>query len=461
MPTQACGKSDDNMKRFSAVVEPFRASLRNERSSLRSSARLLVMMGAARLALFVAFLVLLKKMGSAQFGTFFLGYNTLAMVPLLLDFGIGQTFVRHISFYQDSRPQFAGYLQWLFFALRAWTVAILAIVVWPVVPLAAKFLNLKQQQPLLTVAILGSGAVILFEYVSSIFQSQCMFRRYEAYIFLRNCLFLLAVVALLAVAPGLLSPMWLMVCVVLIHLALVASAYPAVSKRWNWRAGTFNEFRPYLVRYSKWLSAAAVCVALYRRMDLYYLSHFRTLHDVGNYSLAVVLAEPVATVSPALFTVLLPKLAAEPTAGRIARHFRLSALLCAALAVGVTAYLGALRFAFPFFGPQYREAFPAACLLLFGSVFLIGYNLLSLVFLATDHPEVLGQIALAMAVFSLIVNWFAVPAYGVLGAAAVYGLSQILGILIATFRIRRLLHHGKLFLRVATETMVPAEPVLT
>jgi len=65
-----------------------------------------------------------------------------------------------------------------------------------------------------------------------------------------------------------------------------------------------------------------------------------------------------------------------------------------------------------------------------------------------------------MAVFSLVANWFTVPVYGVLGAAGVYGLSQLLGILIATFRIRGLMHRGTLFLRVSTETMVPAESIL-
>jgi hypothetical protein len=52
---------------------------------------LLVVMGISRGALFVAFVLLLRRLGSVEFGTFFLGYNTLAFVSQFADFGIGQT----------------------------------------------------------------------------------------------------------------------------------------------------------------------------------------------------------------------------------------------------------------------------------------------------------------------------------------------------------------------------------
>lgn len=437
-----------------------RPSFLTEAAGLKHSARLLMTMGAARVALLFAFLLLFHRMGPVQFGIFFLGYNTLAMVPLLADFGIGQTFVRHISFYRESEPRFAAYLHRLFFVLKLLSVGALALATLPAVWWAAGFLNLQGKELFLVVAILGSGAAILYDYVNSVFQSSCLFKRYELNLFLRNSLFLAAVMTLVFAKQSLLTPIVVVSILVLINLALAISAYPYVSRQWQNRSGQFDDFRAILLRYSKWLTVAAVCFAFYRRMDVYYLSHFRTLREVGTYSVASVLVEPVAMISPALFTVFLPKLAAEPTPEKFKRHFHLVLLVSLFVALGICAYGAGLYFAFPRLGPEYREAFPVAALLLFGTLLLIAYNMLSLIFLASDHPELFGQIALAMAAFSLLANWFAVPAYGVFGAATVYGSSQMAGIVLATFSIRRLLRRQELFGRVAG-TMAAPESALT
>jgi O-antigen/teichoic acid export membrane protein len=298
------------------------------------------------------------------------------------------------------------------------------------------------------------------EYVNAVFQSQCLFRRYELYLFLRNTLFLAAVIFLILLKRDLLNPTVLILLAVLINLGLALSAYPYVSSRWRGKIGEFSEFRSNLIRYSKWLTVAAICFALYRRMDVYFLSHFRTLHEVGIYSVAVVLVEPVAMVSPALVTVFLPRISAEPTPQKLRSYSRLVVVICALVLAGIGVYAGVLRLVFPLLGAEYREAFPVAAILLAGTVLLIGYNMLSLVFLASDRPELFGRIALAMAVFSLIANWFAVPAYGVFGAAGVYGMCQALGIFVAAIAIRKLLREGSL-LSLRSEPLVPSESLLT
>ena len=445
---------------FSPLLRSIRGQVFPEhQSGLVKSARLLFALVIARVTLFLAFVLLLRNMGPAQFGSFFLGYNTLAFVPLIADMGIGQTFVRHISFYRTSRPQFAAYLQRLFFTLKTASVAIVLLVALPVVPLIAHFLNLQSQQFLLTVAIMGSGAVILSEYANAVFQSQCQFRRYELYLFLRNTLLLLAVVLVSTFRRTLLAPAPLILAIVLINLLLSASAYPYISSRWHGGIGKFSDFRSKLFRYSKWLTVSAICFALYRRMDVYFLSHFRSAHEVGIYSMAVVLVEPVAMISPALVTVFLPQISGQPTNAKLLWYMRLVAMVCALVLIGICVYIAILRVLFPFLGAEYREALPVVALLLCGTVLLIGYNMLSLVFLASDRPHVFGQIALAMAIFSLVANWFAVPAYGLLGTAGVYGLCQALGILLATLSIRRILRTGTLVLR--SDPFVPAESVLT
>ena len=429
--------------------------------NLVRSVRLLLTIGAARVTLFLAFLLLLRRMGPAQFGIFFVGYNTLAFVPLIVDLGIGQTFVRHISFYRNTRPAFSAYLHWLFFVLKLASVGGLLLVALFALPVIAKFLNMQNQQWLLMAAIMGSGAVVLSDYANCVFQSQCLFKRYELYLFLRNTLFLTAVVLLVVLNRTLLTPTALILALVAINLTLAGSAYPYVSRRWQQRTGEFANFRSSLIRYSKWLTVAAICFALYRRMDVYLLSHFRTVHEVGIYSVAVVLVEPVAMISPALVTVFLPGISNEPTPHKLRSYARLVGMICSLVFIGICLYLGVLRLVFPLLVAEYREAFPVVAVLLVGTVFLIGYNMLSLIFLASDRPELFGQIAFVMAAFSLIANWFAVPAYGVLGAAGVYGACQALGILLAAFSIRRLLREGKPVLHLESEPFVPTESILT
>lgn len=449
------------MSRIATLAGRLFGGRTTDSAGLAHSFRLLVVMGLSRGTLFAAFLLLLRRMDSVQFGTFFLGYNTLAFIPLVTDFGIAQTFVRHISFYRSSRPGFAAYLYRLFFVLKISSASVIAALAWIVVPLLAKFLHLEDQKPLLTVAIVGSGAIVLFEFVNSVFQSGSLFRRYELNLFLKNTFFLAAVVLLVMLKPHFLTATVLIVCLVLINAGLVVGAYPFLTTQWRNRNGSFSDFRGSLLRYSGWLTVATICFAIYRRIDVYYLSHFRNLGEVGVYSVAVVLVEPVAMISPALVTVFLPRLSADPSSQRIGHFIGMVGLVCAMVALGGCIYAGALRAAFPWLGAQYRAAFPIFALLLLGTVFLIGYNMLSLIFLAADRPEMFGSIALAMAGFSVVANWFAVPAYGTLGAAGVYGLSQFIGIALAALFIRNWARRGILFERIEAGLAIPTESVLT
>ena len=156
-------------------------------------------------------------------------------------------------------------------------------------------------------------------------------------------------------------------------------------------------------------------------------------------------------ISPALVTVFLPKLSAKLTDHSLVHFLRLVACVCLMVSAAVIAYVVALRTAFPLLGSQYRQAFPVAGLLLGGTVLLIAYNMVSLVLLAADRPEYFGGIALIMAAFSLAANFFAVPWQGALGAAEVYGSSQVLGIALAIGAIRRLRRRGVLCLRLAAQ----------
>jgi O-antigen/teichoic acid export membrane protein len=431
-----------------------------DQSNLVRSTRLLLALATARATLFLAFMLLLRKMGATNFGTFFVGYNTMAFVPLIFDLGIGQTFVRHISFYRSSRPDFAAYLQWLFFVLKISSVAVLILCALPALPFVARFLNMQQQEWLLLASILGSGAVVLSDYVNSVFQSQCLFRRYELYLFLRNTVFLAAAIIVVVLKQSLLTPVVLITVLLTIHLGLAASGYRYVAGRWQGRAGEFSEFRSNLFRYSRWLTTAAVSFALYRRMDIYFLSHFRSAHEVGIYSIALVLVEPLAMISPALVTVFLPDISTAPTATKMRGHTRLLVTIGGLVLIGVCAYLAAIRLVLPYLPADYHEAFPVVAVLLLGTAFLIEYNMLSLVFLASDRPDLFGQIALTMAAFSLIANWFAVPAYGMLGAAGVYGICQALGIVVASFSVRRLLRERGLFVASEADLDLASESVL-
>ena len=426
-----------------------------EGGNLAHSARLLIVMAISRGALFVAFALLLRRMGSFEFGVFFLGYNTLAFVSQFADFGIGQTFVRHIAFHNGPRPEFAAYLYWLFFLLKLASAGVVAVAALVASPLAARFLHLEDQRRMLEIAIAGASAVILFDFVNCVFQSSHLFGRYELNLFLKNALFLIAVIVAIFWRPHWLTAVALVACLVAINSALAALAYPFLQRRWQARAGGFGDFRPDLFRYSGWLTIATVCFALYRRMDVYYLSHFRSRAEVGTYSVALVLVEPIAMISPALFTVFLPKLSADLTKERVARFVGLVARLCVLVLVGCGLYAVAVRLAFPLLGAEYGAALPLTMLLLVGTVFLIGYNLLSVVFLASDRPEVFGGIALAMALFSALANWFIVPMYGAYGAAAVYGLSQLGGIALATVFIAKWLRRGIFLSTAAGEVAVP------
>jgi len=170
----------------------------------------------------------------------------------------------------------------------------------------------------------------------------------------------------------------------------------------------------------------AVVQYLQHRADVVLVLYFLPLRDLGIYSLAVALAELLLYVPLSVSQVLLPHIASseEADADRITSAFcrasvfttALLSLLLALLATGVV----------PWLLPAFRQAVPVIWILLPGVVVASIFKVLSSDLNGRGMPLKTLFPAAAALVFSVAGCCYAIPRFGMIGAATVTSLAYLL-----------------------------------
>jgi O-antigen/teichoic acid export membrane protein len=182
----------------------------------------------------------------------------------------------------------------------------------------------------------------------------------------------------------------------------------------------------------------AVVQYMQHRADVVLVMYFLPLRELGIYSLAVGLVELLWYVPQSVSQVLLPHIAgsSESDADSITSAFcrasiGAAALLSLLLAVASTIVV-------PWLLPAFRAAVPAIWILLPGAVAASVFKVLSADLNGRGQPLKTLFPALAGLAFSVAGCLYAIPRYGLLGAAAVTSLSYLLNASVYIFIYTRI-----------------------
>jgi O-antigen/teichoic acid export membrane protein len=144
-----------------------------------------------------------------------------------------------------------------------------------------------------------------------------------------------------------------------------------------------------ILRFAKWLAAANLAYLLAQRLDLFILSRYASLSDVGNYGAALRVVVLASIMTGALPALLLPR--ASRTAGSIseARRFTRHALGISVLVTVVTVimWLAVPLVVHGLLGSDYSGSIQLTRILLIGTVFAAFSTPLSQLFLAEERPK--------------------------------------------------------------------------
>lgn len=170
----------------------------------------------------------------------------------------------------------------------------------------------------------------------------------------------------------------------------------------------------------------AVVQYMQHRADVVLIMYFLPLRDLGIYSLAIGLVELLWYVPQSVSQVLLPHVASsnESDADSITSAFCRASVSVAAL---LSLLLGTIStFVVPWLLPAFRESIPAIWALLPGAVGASIFKVLSADLNGRGQPlKTLFPASIGLA-FSLAGCCYAIPRFGMLGAAVVTSLSYLL-----------------------------------
>jgi O-antigen/teichoic acid export membrane protein len=187
-----------------------------------------------------------------------------------------------------------------------------------------------------------------------------------------------------------------------------------------------RRFLPAALRFGWRSHLGAVTQFLQHRVDILLVAHFLPLREVGQYSVAVGVAELLWNVPNTVASVLMPHVAgsSDEHAKHLTSLFCRSALgLTAALAVAVGA---ASSLAIPWLLPAFRSSVPLIWMLIPGVVAASVFKILSSDFNGRGRPlETFRPAAIALTV-SVTAGIVVVPRYGVAGAACVTSAAYLL-----------------------------------
>jgi O-antigen/teichoic acid export membrane protein len=170
----------------------------------------------------------------------------------------------------------------------------------------------------------------------------------------------------------------------------------------------------------------AVVQYLQHRTDVVLILWLLPIRDLGVYSLAIGVVELLWYVPQAVSQVLLPHIAdsTEAEANRITSAFcRASVAITALLSLTLAALS---TWAIPWLLPGFREAVPVIWILLPGTVVASIFKVLASDLNGRGQPLKTVFPATAALAFSAAGCWWALPRFGMMGAAAVTSLSYFL-----------------------------------
>lgn len=381
-------------------------------AALAGYGTLLAGSAVGRLLSFVTGVVLARHLSASAFGEFSIFFGVLLVVAEATNF-IDFTYVRHANTSPSNRLSFMRaslVLKCVFLA----TAAILAL---PVGALLARLFHKPDMTVTLALAV-GAGSLLnVLSLKLADYLADERYLRLTVFNTIYSALVLGVLIALIRANVDLSGP--LIGSVFVGAAAVVAIVCFAQMLRACSPLKVEVAVLRRMLAFGKWLGAASLAYLLAQRLDLFVLSAFANLTQVGDYGAALRIAVIASIMTAALPALLLPRasrtLGSSEASRRFIRHALSVSLLVTVLTVG-------LWFAVPvvvdsLLGRGYRNAIPLTRIMLVGTVFAAFSTSLAQLFLAEDRPRKAFYFRLVRLVALVAFAFLLVPPYGGKGAA--------------------------------------------
>lgn len=175
------------------------------------------------------------------------------------------------------------------------------------------------------------------------------------------------------------------------------------------------------------------------RIDMYMISYFRGVTDLGYYSLSVSLAEKLWLIPASIGTVLFPVISGmkhKEGSEFVAKTIRVTMWMM--IVLGTISMILAKPFIVTLYSKNFSPSITPFRLLITGVIAFSIWNFLTDTFIGWGRPKVNVYLYGIVLVVNIIMNMYFIPQWGISGAAFSSLIAYILGTLISIFIFLRL-----------------------
>jgi O-antigen/teichoic acid export membrane protein len=288
----------------------------------------------------------------------------------------------------------------------------------------------------LRIAFIGVGSILLFSFTTHSLQALQKFVSWSAIQVGTNLVRLLIIVIFyymgsISVANTLGAYIIMPFLGFVFGLFILPSSFIKVTNENKVSKDFFN--------YNKWVAAFTLVAAIGSRLDTFITARLLSAAQLGIYAAANQLVQIVPQIVVAIGTVIAPKMASMTKIDDLVAYIKKTQVM-----VIVLSFMGVLAIPFVIylipilFGSEYLGSIPVFVVLLFGMlIFLISVPVHNAIFYYFSYPKLFLWLSLVHISIISVGGWFAISTYGVIGAAVVVLLGQVVGFVVPTIWIVR------------------------
>jgi len=411
----------------------------------RSLGAMFILRLLSQILTFVILIILAQRLGPATYGQYSFIFGYLVFFTLLISFGINEITLREIARDPKARDELLRSALWIKGALTLCAIA-LALAGLGLIHLTSE---IRIWAMIASLTLLTSFAFHSYRTVFEIpFQIDYRMGEPSLVFLLSRGIFLLLL--LLWMGRGI--SLSLAIAVQLISEGAGLAILLGMARRHHYPLlPRFNGRRIKQILGQSWpIALAGAFVMIYTKIDILLLQAMRGSVEVGYYAVSMRLVDALAIVPTVFAAAALPLFSHAFT--RDIRGYRryvglsFRALLYVILPITVITALYAGDIIRLFYGPAYAPSAGALRILIWAEIFVYGGIAFDAALVASGRQMVGTFLAAGMALCNVLVNIWAIPRYGIVGAAMATAVSYALGLIVApgVVRIRDL---GGLFWR--------------
>ncbi|MFH1770931.1 MAG: flippase [archaeon] len=382
---------------------------------------------------YLARIFLARSLSVEEFGLFFAVFSLFSFLELFKDLGLTSALIKYISEFR-AKKQFnniktVSYMSGVIQLSFAFIISVIVVLMSRY--LSTNYFKNEGAMPLIIILSIWFFVSTIQGWIFSIFYG---FKRFFLFSFKdisRDVFYFISLVILLKLGYGVLSPAYAWLIATIVSVVIF---FPILFKVFNFFKYKFQNHKPLskkLVLFGLPVTLTSIGGKIIGRIDILMLTYFRSLSEVGVYSIILPTSLLVLLVGKALSMVMFPigsELWAKKEVKRLTAGLKLMLKygFLAAVPIGLAFISFGRLFLNLFFGKEYVVGVLAFQILIIGTLFVIIGQINNAVISSIGQPVRVTKVILVSAGVNLVLNLILIPLFGIEGAAISTTISYIL-----------------------------------